>query len=263
MTLQPHSKAWYDRLSKMQAGYYFPWKSTIPQMNGEDTYRDLVYQHLSSTADILDSGCGHGDFPLEIAAHCRSILAYDRVSAYINIAHDSARRRKITNVTFLCADSSAEFNDGKPRIPAEPGSFDLLISRRGPLNWIEDARRVARPKAVLIQLNPEYRPVPPWNDQLPAPLRLPEPPPGSMREAVLHRLEISGLTLHSCWSFDVPEVFTDPEELYISLVWGFAPGEVPAYREVRKDLEGIFRYHSDPLGVVLRFRRFLWKTVVD
>ena len=52
-------------------------------------------------------------------------------------------------------------------------SFDLLISRRGDLNWIEDAKRIGRPGSVLLQLNPLQDPVgmPLWNDELPTHLR--------------------------------------------------------------------------------------------
>ena len=34
-TIIPHSNAWYDRLSKMQDGYYFPWHSTLGDGDGE------------------------------------------------------------------------------------------------------------------------------------------------------------------------------------------------------------------------------------
>jgi SAM-dependent methyltransferase len=185
------------------------------------------------------------------------------VAAYIQLAQESARQRGVGNVRFIHADSSSEANGGKPRLPAEALSFDLLISRRGPVNWIEDARRVARPGAVLIQLNPEVGPPPSWNDELPQPLRLPPPPDWTMRAVILSKLEAGGLSLHSSWSFDVPETFPNPEELYIHLAWGFAPGEVPAYREVHRELEAVFHRHASSLGLDLRFRCFLWKAVVD
>jgi SAM-dependent methyltransferase len=195
MQIRPHSPAWYDRLATLQSGYYYPWKSILPPLNGEDTCFKLVAQHLFSGADVLDAGCGHGEVALEFASRCRTILAYDRVADYIRLAEESARQKGITNVTFLCADSSAEANEGKPRIPAEPDAFGLLISRRGPLNWIEDVRRVARPGAVSIQLNPQPLPAPPWNDELPEPLRIPAPMIGSFREVIEPRLALGGLAL--------------------------------------------------------------------
>jgi SAM-dependent methyltransferase len=263
MQLKPHSSAWYDRLATLQPGYYYPWESLLPPLNGEDTYLEMVAQHLFLQADVLDVGCGHGEVALDFASRCRSILAYDRVADYMRLAEEAKQRRGVTNVQFLCADSSTDANGGKPRIPAESASFDLLISRRGPIHWIEDARRVARPGAVLIQLNPQPLPVPPWNEELPEPLRLPPAMVGPFREVIEPRLALGGLALHSCWSFDVPEIFPDPQQLHLFLSWGFLPGEVPAYQEVRADLEALFDRHAGVDGLVLRRGRFLWKAVVD
>jgi len=262
MQLRPHSPAWYDRLATLQQGYYFPWKSILPPMNGEDTYLELVDQHLFPEADVLDAGCGHGEVALGFAPRCRSILAYDRVAAYIQLAKDAALQRGINHVTFLCADSSSEANNGKPRIPAEPASFDLIISRRGPINWIEDAQRVARPGAVIIQLIPELTPLPLWNEELPEGLRIPPPSISSMRDVIEQRLALCGLPRHSCWVFDVPETFPDAEQLYIFLSWGHTPDEVPAFADVQADLEAIFTRYAEPEGLVNRRGRFLWKVVL-
>jgi SAM-dependent methyltransferase len=262
MQLRPHSPAWYDRLSTLQQGYYFPWKSTLPPMNGEDIYLELVRQHLFPEADMLDAGCGHGEVALDIAPFCRSILAYDRIAAYIHLAQKSALQRGIKNVTFICADSSTEANGGKPRIPARPASFDLIISRRGPINWIEDAQRVARPGAVIIQLNPELTPLPPWNEELPEGLRIPPPSISSMREVIEQRLALCGMLMHSCWVFDVPETFPDAEQLYIFLSWGHSPDEVPAFADIREDIEAIFSRYAEPEGLEIRRGRFLWKVVL-
>ncbi len=125
--LKPHSKAWYDRLAKAQPGYYFPWRSTLLPLNGEDCYLDLVRQHLAPDVDVLDIACGHGQVALELAPSCRSILAYDRVPSYIELARRAAAEGGTGNVTYVCADSSAEANGGLPRIPAADRSFDLLI----------------------------------------------------------------------------------------------------------------------------------------
>jgi SAM-dependent methyltransferase len=251
----------------MQEGYHFPWRSRIAPCNGEDAYLDLVRAHLARDTDVLDVGCGQGEVALEIAGLCRSVVAYDRVVAYIELAGDAARRRGVGNVTFVCADSSSEPNGGRPRVPAEPGSFDLLISRRGPLHWIEDARRVARAGAVLIQLNPMEMPVPVWADDLPPVLRAlkayEEYAAGSIRGSVERRLALGGLSLHSCWTFDVPEVFDDPAQFYTALVWGHSPEEVPPFDAVRAEIERLFTRHAGHEGVTTRHRRFLWRAMVE
>lgn len=267
MTLQPHSPAWYDRLATMQAGYSYPWQSKLAPDNGEDTYLRLVHEHLRPDIDVLDVGCGHGEVPLALAPFVRTIFAYDRVPSYIEMAQSAATERAITNATFLCYDSSANDSSADahatPHIPADDNSFDLLISRRGPLHWLEDARRVARPGAVIIQLNPMYPPPPTWNDRLPVPLRRPVPGPSTMRDAVERRLANGRLALHSCWTFEVPEYFPDTEQLYLFLSWGYAPEEVPSFAEVRPLLADIFAEHGTADGLPLRHSRLLWKAIVD
>jgi SAM-dependent methyltransferase len=263
--LRPHSPGWYDRLAGLQEGYFYPWRSHVAAGNGEDAYLELVHQHLTPETDLLDVACGHGEVALGLAPRCRSVFAYDRVASYIELAEAAAARQRVTNVTFRCHDSSIEANDGRATIPAPPGSFDLLISRRGPFHWLEDARRVARPGAVLLALTfPGADPLPPWNAQLPAPWRRPdaEGPTEGMREAVERRLAIGGLALHSAWTFDVPEVLPNPEQFYRMLAFGSTPEEIPTLTDARPALEQIFVEHGTPEGLIIRHRRLLWKAVV-
>ena len=247
----------------MQRGYYYPWRSVLAPGNGEDAYLRLVRAHLAPDKAVLDAGCGHGEVALHIAPLCRGVLAYDRVPSFIALAEAARRERGVENVVFRLADSSAEANGGHPRIPADPASIDLFISRRGPLHWIEDVRRVARPGAVLLQLNPmEEAHLPPWNESLPAPFQM-APPDFSMRGSVERRLALVGLDIHSCWTYDVPEYFDAPDQLYVRLAWGYALGEVPTYAEVAPAFEAIFQRFAGPDGLVMRHRRFLWQAVVD
>jgi SAM-dependent methyltransferase len=222
----------------------------------------MVQEHLKPELNVLDVGCGHGEAPLTIAPFVHHVLAYDRVPSYIEMARTAAAERHIPNVTFLCYDSSTNVHE-TPRIPADDHSFDLLISRRGPLHWLEDARRVARPGAALLQLNPMETPLPPWNSELPEALRRPAPGDWTMRGAVERKLALGRLSLHSCWTFDVPEWFDDPEQFYLFLSWGFAPEEVPTFAELRETLESIFGRYGRSNGLALRHCRFLWKAVVD
>lgn len=261
MDLKPHSKAWYERLAALQEGYYYPWQSILPPFNGEDVYLEIVRQQLSRDKDVLDVGCGHGEVALDIAPHCRSVLAYDRIPPYIKLARNLARERGVKNLTFLCADSSPEANGGRPRIPTEDNSFDLIISRRGPVDWLEDARRVARPRAMLLMLNPNSTPPPVWNDELPEVLHFPHTVL-PMRDIIEDRLAAAGLELHSCWEFDVPEIFADPKQLYIRLTWGHTPEEVPSWEEAKPMIDQVFRSYSNREGLELRFLRFMWQAIV-
>ncbi|MAE59790.1 MAG: hypothetical protein CMJ49_00380 [Planctomycetaceae bacterium] len=264
--LRPHSDEWYDRLSQLQRGYFYPWQSTIAEGGGEDAYLSLVRDHLARDKDVLDMGCGHGELALQFADDCRTIVGHDRVAPYIRMANKIARDRRIKNASFTCADTrdAAATTVG---VLAEHEAFDLVISRRGPLSWIPYARQIARTGAVLIQLNPALDTQPHWNRELPESLRYEESgrfgADGCMKEAVEARLSGAGLKFHSCWHFDVPETFHDPKNLYLMLSWGRSRAETPSYQQVRRPLEQIFRRHASEEGLALPHRRFLWKAVID
>jgi ubiquinone/menaquinone biosynthesis C-methylase UbiE len=260
---QPHTAAWYDRLASLQTGYHYPWKSRLGAWTGEAAYLALVREHLRPDADVLDVACGHGDVALDLAPHCRSILGYDRTTPWIALAQQTARKRGITNATFVCYNSSPGANGGRAHIPATDTSFDLLLCRRGPHHWIADARRVARPGAVLLMLSPNPTPATPWSATLPAPLGWADADnPLWARERIGTLLAPSGLAIDSYWTFVVPEIFPNPGEMYRGRAWGYSTDEVPPFDEVCPLLERIFAEHGGPAGLAVPHSRFLWKATV-
>jgi SAM-dependent methyltransferase len=147
-----------ELLAAQQGGYFYPWASALGAGNGEDAYTALVEQHLTPTATVLEAGSGHGSDLLAFAPKVARFIGYDAVGSFTRIARRRAAEAGLTNVELITHNSSAKFNAGAARIPAADQSVDLIISRRGPGNWIADARRVCRPGARLIQLNPWPRP---------------------------------------------------------------------------------------------------------
>lgn len=260
--MTPHSPAWYKQLAKTQQGYFYPWKSVVSLFNGEDAYLELVKAHLQPHIDVLDAGCGHGEIALEIAPLCHSIFAYDLVEDYIKLARIEARRRGLENIQFVCANSSAKANNGKPRIPAKDKSIDLFISRRGPLHWLADAKRVAKPRATMIMLNMLETALPVWQELLPKDLSFPFPTSGSILAEVQRRLGESGVSLHSHWTFDVPEVFQNPKDLHTYLTWANFINE-PSFEITEPVLETVFEQYAGYQGLVLPHRRLLWKAVAS
>jgi SAM-dependent methyltransferase len=260
--LVPQTPAWYDRLATMQQGYSYPWHSHLDPWHGEDNFRALIHQHLQANLDVLEIACAQGDIALDIAPSCRSVAAYDRIPAWIHAAQKIAEEHRLTNTSFILHDSSADANGGRARLPASDGQFDLLICSKGPFHWMDDARRVSRPGAVLLMLVPDATPRTPWTDLLPEPLRWQENDPGWARPAIEQRLAGAQLALHSWWSFDVPEIFPNPQELYVWRTWGNTADEVPPYDEIAANLENIFQRYAGPQGLEIRRRRYIWKAVV-
>lgn len=262
--MRPHSTEWYQRLSTLQAGYFYPWQSQIAPGNGEDAYLALVGEHLGPDVDLLDVACGHGALTLEFARHCRSAFGYDLIPSYIEMAQAAAKEQAVDNARFVCYDSSIPVNNGQAHIPADDDSFDLLVCSKGPFHWVEDARRVARPGATMIMIIPDGIPMPEWHDHLPKRLQWSFGADPNWARAVMEpRLARSGVPLHSWWSFDVPEYFATPEQLYTMLVWGNAADEKPSFEEVEAQLAAIFDEFGAPQGLALRHRRYLWKAVVS
>lgn len=263
MSILPQTPAWYDRLTTMQEGYYYPWESQLPLLHGEDVYEMVVRQHLHPQTDVIDITCGHGTMALSIAPYCQSVIGYDRTTDWIDLARSTASRLNLTNVAFVCHDSSAAANNGRVRLPAFDNSFDLLICSKGPFHWIEDARRVARPGATLLMLVPDATPATPWLDLLPESLRwYVAPDPNWARPAIEEKLRAVDLALHSWWSFDVREIFPDPEQLYIWRTWGQTPDEVPPFDAINPTLQELFATYAGPQGLEVRYRRYLWKAII-
>jgi hypothetical protein len=88
----------------------------------------------------------------------------------------------------------------------------LIFSRRAPLHWLEDTRRVARTEAVIVQLNPLESPFPIWSDYLSELLRssVGIDYKFGMLNSVKYGLKVGSLMLLSDWTYDVPEIFDDP-----------------------------------------------------
>jgi SAM-dependent methyltransferase len=253
-------------IAQRLGGFYYPWISTLGANDGEGAYTNLIEAHLSSTATVLEAGCGHGRDMVWFAPKVDRYIGYDLSEGMIGIARDTALRQGLGNVDLIHANSSAAANGGKARIPVEDASVDMIISRRGPTNFISDARRVCRPGAWLIQLNPQPSPVPPWDGMLPADLRA-EPDRGfDIGGHIRGLLDGAGIGLHSAWTFDVPERFAGADQLYAYLAWNQLHGlgrQAQPFEAARPALEAVMARHGGPGGLEVRRRRFLWMARID
>ncbi len=199
----------------------------------------------------------------ELAPECRSVLGYDRCPAFVELGRQAASDRGIHNASSIHHDSSDHANSGRVRIPSGERAFDLIVCRKAPFNWIEDATRVARPGATLLMLVPDGTPQTPWLNELPESLRW-QPPkdPNWCRVAIESRLAVSGLVLDSWWTSDVPEYFPDAEQLYVWRAWRRTEAEVPPFSRMRADLERLFSAHATAEGLGVRLRHVIWKATV-
>jgi SAM-dependent methyltransferase len=251
-------------LAEQQGGYFYPWRSALGDGNGEDAYTQLVERHLSLEKVLLDAGCGHGADMLAFAPKVRRFIGYDAVESFIAIARRRAAEFGLANAELVFSNSSPRLNGGVARIPVADHTLDLIISRRGPTNWIADARRVCRPGARLIQLNPLPAPEPAWNAELPQGLRLAENPANPGHPDLVVEIEAAlaaaDLRLEDGQVFDVPEVISEAEDLYRYLTFMRFGPDTPSWGAARPHMEWLLARHG-PLD--MRQRRYLWTAVVD
>jgi SAM-dependent methyltransferase len=252
-----------EALAAQQGGYFYPWRSALGDGNGEDAYTQHIEAHLSPEKVVLEAGCGHGTDMLTFAPKVRRFIGYDAVESFIAIARHRAGEAGLANVELVLCNSSPQHNGGVARIPAADHSVDLIISRRGPTHWIADARRVCRPGARLIELNPLPGPEFAWKGELPHAL-LAESPANPGRPDLAAEIEAAlvraDLRLENAQVFDVPEIISEPEELYKCLTFMRFEPETPSWDEARPHLELLLARHGP---VEFRQRRFLWTAVVD
>ena len=254
-----------DALAAGQGGFFYPWTSNLGADDGEEAYARLVERHLSPDLTVLEAGCGHGPDVLRFAPRVARYAAYDFSEGFVRIAREQAQAAGFTNVELICANSSAGANGGRPRIPMEEASADMIVSRRGPTNFILDARRVVRPGGWLIQLNPMPSPPYAWDDELPEDLRSEPARDFDMAGHIAGLLSQAGLTLHSGWSFDVPEYFTDARQLYAYLAWNQFHGQglrAPPLESALPALAAVMAKHAGREGLDVRRRRYLWSARV-
>jgi SAM-dependent methyltransferase len=249
-----------EELARAQGGYFFPWRSEIGKGDGESAYTDRVEALLRPDSVVLEAGCGHGPDIHVFAPKVAHYIAYDYAPAFVGIAEQNVRRHALSNVQLFVMDSSPKQNAGRATLPAPDQSVDLIISRRGPTNFILAARRVVRPGGRLIQLNPMNSQAPPWNEALPPPLRISvdvEP-----IEARINTLlgEVS-LDFENTEYFDVPEYFADAQQLWLMLTW--LKSDPPSFADVQHDIRRVFERWGNSQGVELRHRRFLWTALVE
>lgn len=245
-----------DELARSQGGYFYPWTSTIASGDGESAYTQLVRAALDTDLTVIEAGCGHGpDIPL-FAARVHRYIAYDYSPGLIDLAREQVRALSLHNVALHVADSSP---DRGGRIPAADASADLIVSRRGPTNFIRDARRVLKTGGRMIQLNPMSW-IPDWNRDLPPRLRV-ATEAVEIEPRIQALLEGEGLVFETARVFDVGEYLPTAKDLY--RCFSFLKDDAPSWEQARGALEEVYAHYSGRQGLELRHRRFLWSARID
>ncbi len=95
-------------------------------LDGSDGERefDIEVRKRANGKDVLDVGCGPGEFTLIVAKAAKSVVGVDPSSVALNLARLNCAKSGIENVRLRSGDIR--------KLPFAKESFDLVYSRRGP-----------------------------------------------------------------------------------------------------------------------------------
>ncbi len=97
---------------------------------------------------VLDVGCGRAKFTARIGENAREVIGIDVSKTALSKAHEKLASRQQSNVRLQIGDAS--------NIPFPDESFDVLISRRGPvtesMKTLREAYRVLAKGGLLMEI---------------------------------------------------------------------------------------------------------------
>jgi SAM-dependent methyltransferase len=141
-----NSKEWWNNLADKLNGYKTAQSVRFDGPNGEAEFADMAKHTAQMFPNVLDVGCADGRFTLELAAHARSITGIDLSERMIHFAKEGVTA-SLSHAQFVIGDAR--------RMPFASDSFDLVISRRGPVSipaFLDEAIRVVRPGGAIMEI---------------------------------------------------------------------------------------------------------------
>lgn len=119
----------YDKVAERFGGYSNTARHhhVYPQVDPEQVFTHKLLEHSGLDKRALDVGCADGRNTLALAQHFREIVAIDVSAGMLAIARKSQQDAKVHNVQFIEQDVH--------HLLLADASFDLVYSRRGPVNF--------------------------------------------------------------------------------------------------------------------------------
>ena len=119
-------------------------------LDGSDGERefDRELQKRVLGRDVLDVGCGPGEFTLQLAKKARFVVGIDVSHVALELAKRNLAKAGVKNVLFRYGDIR--------RLPFPNETFDVVYSRRGPASvdkhTLSEVLRVLRPEGILMEI---------------------------------------------------------------------------------------------------------------
>jgi SAM-dependent methyltransferase len=125
---------WYTDLAKRNGGYKKNADYAACGLYGETVFEERLRVLLQDAENVLDAGCGSGEFTLDMAKIANRIIGFDCVDALLEIAEHNRLLEKMDNVQFIKLLSGDLLENNK--CPFADEQFDIIYSRRGPDNIV-------------------------------------------------------------------------------------------------------------------------------
>ncbi|MCQ4088441.1 class I SAM-dependent methyltransferase [Saccharibacillus sp. JS10] len=122
---------WYNSIAIRNGGYKTNAKFLIEGINAENIYEQELIELLPNFNQVLDAGCGHGDFTIRMSQFAKSIVGFDNSIELIKIAKSNQLKRD--NIEFV-------FTSTKEDLPFKDEQFDFIYDRRGPTSILNHSR---------------------------------------------------------------------------------------------------------------------------
>ena len=115
--------------------------------DGRELFDRMVIEAVKGK-EALDVGCGSGEFTLALAASAKKVVGLDFSEKAMAKAVENRSSKVVRNVEFRLAEAH--------ELPFPSGSFDVVISRRGPATdsskTIREVYRVLRKSGQLMEI---------------------------------------------------------------------------------------------------------------
>jgi SAM-dependent methyltransferase len=221
-------REWYDMIGKSMGGYVSNWSSFKVGISGEDVFENELKSLVSKTYNVLDAGCGHGEFTMRIAPLVKTITGFDFSAEMTDVAHQRLKETGLTNVQFAHATAK--------ELPFEDEQFDFIYNRRGPTSVLYE-HRVLKPGGLILGIH------------------------SAKLDQIRELLEQNGFTSIVIREYTAVECF--PTKYDFAQFLMRMPGETrnllaPEHEE---ELRALCEQHITKDGLSFREWRFIWKAV--
>lgn len=129
------SVEWYNLIAKKNHGYKSNALYKVKGLSGEDVFEERLINMLPNSNNVLDAGCGHGEFTINMGSYANHIIGFDNSKDLLNIASELLNNSNVTNVEFMYG-----WTKGNTPLPFCNNQFDLIYARRGPTSIINHSR---------------------------------------------------------------------------------------------------------------------------